>query len=149
VLGKLAAHHGVEIDHVDGNVLPAELLGGAESTFACDERAIRPDNDVLKQPKLGDAGGEPVNVAHIAPVARADGNGVDRERWGRGGGGHCSAPLRFWPRCATHPLSLPETTGLCSLLAKRAPLSRREGRLLFVACTFPGTGDPCRKNLQS
>jgi hypothetical protein len=80
VLGELATHHGIEVDHGDRNCRPAEQLRGAQPALTGDEPSIGADDDGLQQPEFGHAGGEGGDVAHVSTMANTDDNVCDCPR---------------------------------------------------------------------
>lgn len=51
-----------------------------ESPLSGDQLSVGSNNDGVQQAKVGDARGEPFNVAYVAAVALAEDDGGDRHR---------------------------------------------------------------------
>jgi hypothetical protein len=82
IFGELALHDLVEVDNGDRHLTPRQERARRQPTLARDQHVAGRDDDRVQQPDLGDAGRRPFDVAEIAPVTDADGEGGNALRRG-------------------------------------------------------------------
>ena len=91
ILCDLAALDIVEVDDADRHLRPSKPLARRKPPATRYQNILRSYNDGMEETDIGDARGERVNVAEIAPMAHADDDGLRR------GGGR--GRLRSWLFC--------------------------------------------------
>src|SRR3984893_5234100 len=97
VLGQLAPHHLIEINHGDGYLGPSQLATGDQAAPASDQSSVRRYDNRVKQSDAGDASRETVDITHRATMPVANFNSVDMHDFPL----HVVEPPRGTARCGT------------------------------------------------